>query len=276
MKVMILAAGRGERMRPLTDHTPKPLLVAGGKPLIVHHLERLARSGFRDLVINHAHLGERIEAALGDGSRWGVHIAYSPEASALETGGGIFHALALLGPEPFLVVNGDVWTNLDFSHLALAAGKLAHLVLVDNPPHHPRGDFHLEGGLVQAMPRLTFSGIGVYHPDLFRGCRPGAFPLAPLLRAAMAAGQVSGEHYRGLWLDIGTPQRLGDLDALLSEGSISLTAAGSGGRACATPGTDARAIPRIETISPRGITASTAVTPEPVAVPGHGSEKTRA
>lgn len=223
MKAMILAAGRGERMRPLTDHTPKPLLVAGGKPLIVHHLERLARAGFRDLAVNHAHLGDRIEAALGDGSRWGVQITYSPEATALETGGGIFRALPLLGPGPFLVVNGDVWTDLDFSHLALPTGNLAHLILVDNPPHHPHGDFYLANGLVRAappqpdQPRLTFSGIGVYHPDLFKGCRPGAFPLAPLLRAAMAEERVTGEHYRGLWLDIGTPERLSDLDTLLRE-----------------------------------------------------------
>ena len=221
MKAMILAAGRGERMRPLTDHTPKPLLVAGGKPLIVHHLERLARTGFRDLVINHAHLGDRIEAALGDGSRWGVRITYSPEVTALETGGGIFRALPLLGPGPFLVVNGDVWTDLDFCRLALPPGNLAHLILIDNPPHHPQGDFHLADGQVRAasslpdQPRLTFSGIGVYHPDLFQGCHPGAFPLAPLLRTAMAGERVTGEHYHGLWLDIGTPERLSDLDTLL-------------------------------------------------------------
>lgn len=231
MKAMILAAGRGERMRPLTDHTPKPLLEAGGKPLIVHHLERLARAGMRDLVINHAHLGGRIKAALGDGSPWGVHIAYSPEESALETGGGIFRALPLLGDGPFLVVNGDVWTDLDFARLTLAPGRLAHLILVDNPPHHPRGDFFLAEGRVQvesavssltagptAEPRrLTFSGIGVYHPDLFLGCRPGPFPLAPLLRAAMETGLVSGERHPGLWLDIGTPQRLLELDAWLRD-----------------------------------------------------------
>lgn len=292
MKAMILAAGRGERMRPLTDHTPKPLLAAGGKPLIVHHLERLARAGFRDLVINHAHLGERIEAALGDGSRWGVRIVYSPEATALETGGGIFRALPLLGPEPFLVVNGDVWTDLDFSPLALPTGRLAHLILVDNPPHHPRGDFLLAGGLVRAAPALvaqaqhqegwpasppatrsagaplqrlgpgqspatspathdgglaldgqpeggtclTFSGIGVYHPDLFRDCRPGAFPLAPLLRAAMAQERVSGEHYRGRWLDIGTPGRLRDLDALLRSRPVPPRSSGTSGRSA--PGTE--------------------------------------
>lgn len=222
MKAMILAAGRGERMRPLTDHTPKPLLVVGGKPLIVHHLERLAAAGFGDLVINHAHLGGQIETALGDGSRWGLRIRYSPEHTALETGGGIFRALPLLGPGPFLVVNGDVWTDLDFARLHLQPGTLSHLVLVDNPGHHPRGDFLLEAGLVRAegassdpgpsASRLTFSGIGLYHPDLFRDCQPGAFPLAPLLRAAMARSQVTGERYPGVWLDIGTPQRLQALD----------------------------------------------------------------
>jgi len=222
MKAMILAAGRGERMRPLTDLIPKPLLEVGGKPLIVHHLERLAAAGFRDLVINHAHLGEKIEAALGEGSRWGLRIRYSPEGTALETGGGILRALALLGQGPFLVVNGDVWTDLDFSRLRLTPGTLAHLVLVDNPGHHPRGDFFLESGMVRsetrpsapspAGQRLTFSGIGIYHPDLFLGCQPGAFPLAPLLRTAMARSLVTGEWHRGIWLDIGTPQRLQALD----------------------------------------------------------------
>jgi MurNAc alpha-1-phosphate uridylyltransferase len=214
---MILAAGRGERMRPLTDHTPKPLLRAGGKPLIVHHIERLAAAGLRDIVVNHAHLGGQIEATLGDGSALGVHIRYSPEGQALETGGGIFRALPLLGPNPFLVVNGDVWTDIDFSALTIAPRDLAHLVLVDNPPHHPQGDFTLRerrvlaGGL-DGSPRLTFSGIGIYHPKLFTGCMPGAFPLAPLLRSAMAHGLVSGTHHRGAWIDIGTPERLAELD----------------------------------------------------------------
>jgi MurNAc alpha-1-phosphate uridylyltransferase len=218
MKAMILAAGRGERMRPLTDHTPKPLLQAGGKPLVVHHIERLAAAGFRELVINHAHLGERIEAALGDGARFGVRIRYSAEGKALETGGGIYRALPLLGPGPFLVVNGDVWTDIDFARLRLAEGLLAHLVLVDNPPHHPRGDFVLADGLVLAEgePRYTFSGIGLYHPDLFRDSAPGAFPLAPLLRSAMARGLVTGERHGGIWLDIGTPERLADLDRMLA------------------------------------------------------------
>jgi MurNAc alpha-1-phosphate uridylyltransferase len=218
MKAMILAAGRGERMRPLTDHTPKPLLPAGGKPLIVHHIERLAAAGLTDLVINHAHLGAQIEAALGDGGQYGVHIRYSPEDKALETGGGIFRALARLGPDPFLVINGDVWTDIDLASLGLAPGDLAHLVLVDNPAHHPTGDFALANGRVFATgePRLTFSGVGIYRPELFEDCTPGAFPLAPLLRSAMARGLVSGNHHQGIWIDIGTPQRLADLDRMLS------------------------------------------------------------
>lgn len=215
---MLLAAGRGERMRPLTDHTPKPLLPAGGKPLIVWHIERLAAAGLRELVVNHAHLGERLEQALGDGSRWGVRIRYSAEGRALETGGGICKALPLLGPAPFLVVNADVWTDLDFATLALPERMLAHLVLVDNPRHHPAGDFHLAADrvLAEGEPRLTFSGVGIYRPALFEGCGPGAFPLAPLLRAAMASGLVSGEHYRGRWVDVGTPLRLAELDETLS------------------------------------------------------------
>lgn len=217
MRAMILAAGRGERMRPLTDHTPKPLLEVGGKALIVHQIERLAGAGIRDIVINHAHLGAHIEAALGDGSTFGVRIRYSPEPHGLETGGGIFKALPLLGPEPFLVVNGDVWSDVDLGRLRLAEGDLAHLVLADNPPHHPEGDFVLRGTRVLAdgAPRLTFTGLGLYHPALFAGCTPGVFPLAPLLRQAMAAGRVSGEHHRGLWFDIGTPERLADLDQRL-------------------------------------------------------------
>jgi N-acetyl-alpha-D-muramate 1-phosphate uridylyltransferase len=220
MRVMILAAGRGERMRPLTDATPKPLLTAAGKPLIVHLIEALAAAGLGELVINHAHLGHRIEDALGDGAHWGVHIRYSPEEHALETGGGIFRALPLLGPDPFLVVNGDVWTDLDFARLRLGEHRLAHLVLVDNPPHHPNGDFALQGTNVHAGggPRYTFAGIGVYHPALFRRCEPGAFPLAPLLRAAMAEGRVSGEHFAGRWLDIGTPARLQALEQMLKLG----------------------------------------------------------
>lgn len=218
MHAMILAAGRGERMRPLTDATPKPLLRAGGRALIEYHLEALVRAGIDDIVINHAHLGDRIEAALGDGSRYGARIRYSAEPEgALETGGGIFQALPLLGEGPFLVVNGDVWTDLDYASLPRAFDGLAYLLLVDNPAHHPGGDFCLDGGrvLVCDGPRLTFSGIGLYRAALFRDCRPGRFPLAPLLRDAMAAGQVRGAHFQGRWLDIGTPQRLAELDRML-------------------------------------------------------------
>lgn len=215
---MILAAGRGERMRPLTDHTPKPLLKVGGKPLIVHHLEHLGAAGFTEILINHAHLGRQIEAALGDGSAWGVRIRYSPEHPALETGGGIFRALPFLGPDPFLVVNGDIWTDYDFCGIGLASSDLAHLVLVDNPAYRADGDFVLTDGRAQeaGQPRLTFSGIGVYHPALFSGCQPEPFPLAPLLRTAMKKGRVSAEHYRGDWFDVGTPERLQSLDHLLS------------------------------------------------------------
>lgn len=217
-RAMILAAGRGERMRPLTDHRPKPLLEVGGRALIVWHIERLVRAGIVELVINHAHLGRMVEQALGDGSRWGAHIRYSAEGRALETGGGIFRALPLLGDAPFLVVNGDIWCDVDFARLGLAPGLLAHIVLVDNPPHHPDGDFCLraDGRVVDGGGAcLTFSGVGVYHPDLFDGCTGGAFPLAPLLRDAMRTGRVSGEHHGGQWVDIGTPERLAALDQTL-------------------------------------------------------------
>lgn len=226
MKAMILAAGRGERMRPLTDHTPKPLLEAGGRPLIVWHLERLARAGLREIVINHAHLGAQIEAALGDGARWGLAITYSPEPEgALETAGGIANALPLLGHDaPFLVINGDTWCDWDLAQaLQLPAqNHLAHLVLVPNPSHHPRGDFVLNGRevgadlLIGGAQARTFSGIGIYRPQLFAGIERGQpAKLAPLLRAAMAAGQVSGELHGGRWVDVGTPQRLAELDAEL-------------------------------------------------------------
>ncbi len=217
---MILAAGRGERMRPLSDSVPKPLLEAGGKPLIAHLIERLARAGIRDLVINHSHLGEQVERYLGDGRRYGVRIAYSHEAGGgLETGGGIFKALPLINTDPFLVVNGDIWTDYPFERLPARIAGSAHLVLVDNPPQHPRGDFALRDGRVHAEgePRLTFSGIGLYARALFAQCQPGKFPLAPLLRAAMAQGQVSGERYAGDWRDIGTPQRLEELDRELRQ-----------------------------------------------------------
>ena len=215
MKAMILAAGRGERMRPLTDRTPKPLLEAGGKSLIQYHIEALCAAGCHELVINHAHLGEQLVARLGDGAAFGVHIDYSAEPpGALETGGGIRHALPLLGDEPFLVVNGDIWTDYPYRQLLQAPAGLAHLVLIDNPPHNPEGDFQLNDGRVAAegAQRLTFSGIGVYSPALFADQPDTAFPLAPLLRTAMSAGQVSGEHYRGQWMDIGSPQRLQQLD----------------------------------------------------------------
>lgn len=218
MKAMILAAGRGERMRPLTDHTPKPLLKVGGKSLISWHLERLAAAGFQDIVINHAHLGEQIESALGDGSQWGVRIQYSPEKIALETAGGIANAMPLLGNVPFLVVNGDVYTDIDFGTLKLVPPNLAHLVMVNNPPQHAAGDFALSSGKLSAdgTEKLTFSGIGIYQPSLFANIvRGDAAKLAPLLKAAMAQGLVSGSHHRGAWHDIGTPERLQALDSQL-------------------------------------------------------------
>lgn len=220
MRAMILAAGRGERMRPLTDHTPKPLLQVGGRCLIEHHLNGLAAAGFEEVIINHAHLGQQIEQRLGDGSRYGLKIHYSPERKALDTGGGICRALPLLGGAPFLVVNGDIWTDYPFSRLMNKSVSGAHLVLVDNPPQHPGGDFVLRDGRVMAdgEEKLTFSGIGVYHPDLFASSPEGAFPLAPLLRKAMAAGKVTGEHYCGRWVDVGTPGRLEQLDRALSAG----------------------------------------------------------
>jgi MurNAc alpha-1-phosphate uridylyltransferase len=198
-------------MRPLTDTVPKPLLRIGGQTLIERHVYALAQAGITGLVINHAHLGEQIVTALGDGDAYGVSIHYSPETGAsLETGGGIMKALPLLGPEPFLVVNADIWTDFPFASLPSRIDGLAHLVMVDNPAHHPEGDFSLsEEQLSQQGPAmLTFGGIGVYRPELFAGCRPGAFPLGPVLRRAMDAAQVSGEHYTGNWFDIGTPERL--------------------------------------------------------------------
>lgn len=219
MKAMILAAGRGERMRPLTDHAPKPLLKVGGKALIDYRIESLVAAGFCDLVINHAYLGSQIESHLGSGERYGAHISWSREPEgALETGGGIFQALALFDSEFFLVVNADIWTDYPFARLSRPIDGLAHLVLVDNPNQHPNGDFALRGSrvLLEGEPRYTFSGIGVYHRDLFRDCQPGRFPLAPLLRRAMEIGKVSGEYYAGDWLDIGTTERLDEIDRRLS------------------------------------------------------------
>jgi MurNAc alpha-1-phosphate uridylyltransferase len=205
-------------MRPLTDHTPKPLLKVGGKPLIVWHLERLVTAGFKDVVINHAYLGEQIEAVLGDGSQLGVRIQYSPEKIALETAGGIANAMPLFGDAPFLVVNGDVFTDIDFAALKLDAPNLAHLVMVDNPPQHVAGDFALSSGKlsVDGTEKLTFSGVGVYQPSLFAEVVRGEpAKLAPLLKAAMAQGLVSGSHHQGAWHDIGTPERLQALDSQL-------------------------------------------------------------
>jgi len=217
---MILAAGRGERMRPLTGSTPKPLLEAGGKPLIEWTIERLVRAGFRDLVINVSHLGERIENALGDGRRWDARIRYSREAEPLETAGGIATALPLLGAAPFAVVNGDIYTDFEFAALQskLHDGTVAHLVLIDNPPHHPGGDFALDDALVTnaSAARYTFSGIGVYRPELFAGVAAGSkAQLAPLLRREIERARVSGQHYPGCWFDIGTPERLAELDRML-------------------------------------------------------------
>ncbi|WP_041420706.1 N-acetylmuramate alpha-1-phosphate uridylyltransferase MurU [Sideroxydans lithotrophicus] len=228
MRAMILAAGRGERMRPLTDRIPKPLLQAGGKPLIVWHIERLVRAGITDLVINHAHLGAQIEQALGDGNRFGATIRYSDEGTALETAGGIAYALPLLGDEPFAVVNGDIYCDYDFTHLParvaalVNSGDMAHLVLVDNPEHNLKGDFLLHddrvisSALSPQHSALTFSGIGLYQPALFAHIARGTkAPLAPLLREQIALGKVSGEYHDGMWVDVGTPQRLEELDKLL-------------------------------------------------------------
>lgn len=224
MKAFILAAGRGERMRPLTDHTPKPLLVAGGKPLIVWHLERLAAAGFREIVINHAHLGSLIEQTLGNGSQWGLHIQYSPEPpGALETAGGIATALPLLGDDPFLVVNGDVYCDFDFGRFSRLTAEgwqpPAHLVMVENPAHHTGGDFSLDGERVigaNGEQTLTYAGIGVFSPSFFADVRPDTvMKLRPLLDAAIAAGTLTGERFTGRWVDVGTPQRLAELDGEL-------------------------------------------------------------
>ncbi|MEO7773612.1 MAG: N-acetylmuramate alpha-1-phosphate uridylyltransferase MurU [Steroidobacteraceae bacterium] len=222
MRAMVLAAGRGERMRPLTDHTPKPLLQVGGQPLISYHLKALARAGFADVAINLSWLGAQIPAALGDGAQFGLRITYSDEGSPpLETGGGIFKALPLLGAEPFLVVNGDVYADVDFTSsavLGIGADALARLVLVPNPPQHPKGDFHLEQGRIVEFggERLTYSGIGVFRRELFDGCEPGRFALLPLLQRAREAGRLEGVLHTGIWLDVGTPERWASLDRLLN------------------------------------------------------------
>ncbi|CAG7857615.1 N-acetyl-alpha-D-muramate 1-phosphate uridylyltransferase [biofilm metagenome] len=220
MKAMILAAGRGERMRPLTDHVPKPLLSVADKPLIVHTINQLVAAGFTELVINHAHLGRQLEDTLGNGQKFGAHISYSPEGEALETAGGIIHALPLLGNEPFLVINGDIATDFPFAELCVINIKLAHIVLINNPAHNPNGDFGLDStGLVtnEADRRFTFSGIGVYHPDLFMNTPPGKSKLAPLLRQGISEKKVTGQFYPGFWMDIGTPERLQELDRRLRQ-----------------------------------------------------------
>lgn len=233
MKALVLAAGLGERMRPLTARTPKPLLEAGGKPLIGWHLEKLAAAGVDEVVINTSWLADQFPQALGDGARWGMRIRYSYEGpDPLETGGGMWRALDLLGrDDAFIAVNGDIWSDVDYARLPSAPAGDAHLVMVDNPAHNPSGDFALDGDrLASDGPRrLTFSGIGVYRASLFERWRevigaadgaerdPPRFKLAPLLRAAMARNAVSGEHHRGRWTDVGTPQRLADLDAVLED-----------------------------------------------------------
>jgi len=229
MRALILAAGRGERLRPLTNDLPKPLLPAGGQPLIDYHIQALARAGIRELVVNLSWHGEKLRAYLGDGLRYGVTFSFSEEGpEPLETGGGIHHALPLLGPGAFWVVNGDIACDYRFTLQRLPSGTLAHLVVVPNPAHNPRGDFLLADGRIAAEPpakgtgttvHRTFAGISVLDPGLFAGASPGRFPLAPLLRAAAARGGVSGEEHLGRWTDVGTPERLAALDAELKSGA---------------------------------------------------------
>lgn len=233
MKAMILAAGLGTRMRPLTDHLPKPLLEVGGKPLIVWHIEALARAGITELVINTAWLGEKLEAALGDGQRYGVSIHWSHEGEPLETAGGLIKALPLLGTEPFVVINGDIWLRYRLDSLRerfAGMTRKAHLVLVDNPAHNPRGDFALEADRITVSTtlrmandgeyRFTFAGLSVLHPDLFAGLPEGKRALAPLLREAITAGDVTGEYFAGPWVDVGTPERLAELDQQIRSGTL--------------------------------------------------------
>jgi len=226
MKAMILAAGLGTRMRPLTDHTPKPMLQVAGKPLIEHHVRRLVCAGFTEIVINHAYLGEQIENYLQDGAQFGARIEYSRENTPLESGGGIFRALPLLGNHPFLALNSDVWTDYPLQQLAalrvaMSPNRLAHLVLTDNPRQHPHGDFYLASdGRVRAEGignKLTWTGIRIMHPALFGGCSDGVFSVVPLLKNAMSNGLVTGEYYSGQWLDVGTPERLLDANRIAEE-----------------------------------------------------------
>lgn len=226
MKAMILAAGLGNRMRPLTLHTPKPLLEVGGKPLIVWHIEKLAAMGVNEVVINTAWLGEKLAQALGDGSQFGVKILWSHEGEGMETAGGIINALPLLGDEPFILVNGDVWTTMDFAPLLnVELGEnLAHLVLVQNPEQHPNGDFTLADGKAYTFDQqisgenLTFSGVSVIHPKMFAGLEAGKRPLAPLLKAAMLENKIAASKLTGIWVDVGTPERLNALDSMIREG----------------------------------------------------------
>ena len=218
---MILAAGRGDRMRPLTDTVPKPLLEVGGKPLIEYHIEALAAAGIREIVVNLAWKGELLRDALGDGRRFAVSLHYSDEGeAALETGGGVFNALHLLGLEPFIVVSGDVWTDFSFGKLStrLAANDMAHFVMVPNPDFHERGDFALSGGRITNLdgPRYTYANIGVFRPEFFDGCAAGRFPLVPVMRRWINEGRISGELYQGAWRNVGTPQQLSELDLELS------------------------------------------------------------
>lgn len=229
MKAMILAAGLGNRMRPLTLHTPKPLLEVGGKPLIVWHIEKLQKIGVTEIVINTAWLGEKLANALGDGSQFGVKILWSHEGEGLETAGGIINALPLFGDEPFILVNGDVWTTMDFASLldVQLGEQQAHLVLVENPPQHLKGDFILSNGLAYTFEQeqlgeaLTYSGIAVLHPRMFVGLENGKRPLAPLLKQAMQQQQVSAEKLQGIWVDVGTPERLEQLDQQIKQNKFS-------------------------------------------------------
>ena len=226
MKAMILAAGLGNRMRPLTLHTPKPLLEVGGKPLIVWHIEKLQNIGIKEIVINTAWLGEKLAQALGDGSQFGVNILWSHEGEGLETAGGIINALPLLGQEPFILVNGDVWSTMDFSTFldVKLENDLAHLVLVENPAQHPNGDFTLANGRAytfdqnQSGEALTYSGVAVIHPGMFAGLENGKRPLAPLLKQAMLEQQISASKMQGVWVDVGTPERLNVLDQQIKQG----------------------------------------------------------
>lgn len=228
MRAMILAAGLGNRMRPLTLHTPKPLLKVGGKPLIVWHIEKLQKIGVSEIVINTAWLGDKLAAALGDGSQFGVTILWSHEGEGLETAGGIINALPLLGDKPFILVNGDVWTTMDFSSLlnVRLGDKQAHLVLVDNPPQHLKGDFILSNDLAYTFEQeqlgeaLTYSGIAVLSPNMFKGLENGKRPLAPLLKQAMSQELVSAEKMQGIWVDVGTPERLEELDNKIKQGEF--------------------------------------------------------